>query len=84
MCENLKEQPINDLMKSWENAREYRLGTITIHQNSLLDSKSPEIENLNFNPFENAENLQPVGKIQQIRKKIYEASINTRNKLNSK
>lgn len=84
MCENLEEQPINDLMKSWENAREYRLGVITIYQDELLDSKSSEIKNLNFNPFENAENLQPVGKIQQIRKNIYKASINTRNKLNLK
>ena len=82
MCENLKDQPVNDLMKTWENAPEYILGKITILQDSLLDSKNPDIENLNFNPFENAENLQPVGKIQQIRKKIYEASIATRNKLN--
>lgn len=82
MCENLKDQPVNDLMKTWENAPEYILGKITILQDSLLDSKNPDIEKLNFNPFENAENLQPVGKIQQIRKKIYEASIATRNKLN--
>ncbi len=82
VCENLKDQPINDLMKTWKNAPEYCLGRVIIPQNSLLDSKSPEIENINFNPFENAENLQPVGKIQQIRKKIYEVSIETRNKLN--
>lgn len=82
MCKNLKDQPVNDLMKTWKNAPEYILGKITILQDSLLDSKNPDIENLNFNPFENAENLQPVGKIQQIRKKIYEASIATRNKLN--
>ena len=82
MCANLKDQPVNDLMRTWENAPEFVLGKITILQDSLLDSKNPNIENLNFNPFENAENLQPVGKIQQIRKKIYEASIATRNKLN--
>ena len=83
LCENLKDQPVNDLMKSWKNAPEYCLGKITISQDSLLDSKDPKIENLNFNPFENAENLQPVGKIQQIRKRIYEASIKTRKKLNA-
>ncbi|QOW09609.1 catalase [Kaistella flava (ex Peng et al. 2021)] len=82
LCENLENQPVNDLMKTWKNAPEYCLGKIVIPQDSLLDSNDPEIENLNFNPFENAENLQPVGKIQQIRKQIYEASIATRNKLN--
>ncbi len=82
MCEDLKDQPVNDLMKTWKNAPEYILGKITIPQESLLNSNSPEIENLNFNPFENPETLQPVGKIQQIRKKIYEISIATRNTLN--
>lgn len=82
MCENLKDQPVNDLMKTWKNAPEYTLGTITILQDSMLDATNPEIENLNFNPFENPEILMPVGKIQQIRKKIYEISIATRNKLN--
>lgn len=82
MCENLKDQPVNDLMKTWKNAPEYPLGTITILEDSMLDTSDPEIENLNFNPFENPEMLLPVGKIQQIRKKIYEVSIATRNKLN--
>lgn len=82
MCENVENQPVNDLGKSWKNAPEYLLGRIVIPQESLLDSTDPKIENMNFNPFENPEVLQPVGKIQQIRKKIYEASISTRNKLN--
>ena len=82
MCENLKDQPVNDLMKTWKNAPEYELGKITILQDSLLDSTLPDVENLNFNPFENAEDLQPVGKIQQIRKRIYHASIEVRNRLN--
>lgn len=84
MCQNETDQPINNLMKTWKNAPGYCLGKITIPQNSVIDSKSPEVENLNFDPFENAENLQPVGKIQQIRKKIYKASIETRNNLNRK
>lgn len=66
----------------WKNAPEYVLGKIVIPQDSLLNSNDPEIENLNFNPFENPEILHPVGKIQQIRKRIYEVSIATRNKLN--
>ncbi len=82
MCENVEDQPVNDLMKTWKTAPEYCLGKITIPQNSLLNSEDPEIENLNFNPFENAENLQPVGKIQQIRRRIYDVSIATRNRLN--
>ncbi len=83
LCENLENQPVNDLMKTWKNSPKYVLGKVIIPQDSQLDSNDPEIENLNFNPFENAENLQPVGKIQQIRKKIYEVSIATRNALNS-
>lgn len=82
MCENQKDQPVNNLMKMWKNAPEYTLGKITVPKNSALNSSSSDVENLNFNPFENAETLQPVGKIQHTRKKIYEASISTRNKLN--
>ena len=82
LCENLENQPVNDLMKTWKNAPEYVLGKIVIPQDSTINSENPEIENLNFNPFENAESLQPVGKIQQIRKRIYEVSIATRNRLN--
>ena len=82
LCEDLTDQPVNDLMRDWKNAPKYCLGKITIPKASFLNSEDPAIENLNFNPFENAKNLQPVGKIQQIRKKIYEVSIATRNKLN--
>ena len=82
LCENIEDQPVNDLMKDWKNAPKYCLGKITIPKASLVNSDDPKIENLNFDPFANAENLQPVGKIQQIRKKVYEASISTRNRLN--
>lgn len=80
--ENLEEQPINDLMTKWKNAPEYCLGQIIIAKSSLLNSDNPDVENLNFDPFENKENLQPVGRIQQIRKRVYTASIETRNSLN--
>lgn len=83
LCENLKDQPVNDLMKDWKNAPKYCLGKLTIPKASLVNSEDPQIENLNFDPFENDDNLQPVGKIQQIRKKIYEFSISTRNRLNN-
>ena len=81
-CEDLKSQPVNDLMTDWKNAPEYILGTVHIPKAALLNSDDPAIENLNFNPFENPEELQPVGKIQQIRKRIYEVSAATRNRLN--
>ncbi len=82
LCENLADQPVNDLMKDWKNSKFYHLGTITIPKASFLNSDNLEIENLNFNPFDNSESLQPVGKIQHIRKKIYSTSIETRNNLN--
>ncbi|MCZ2082866.1 MAG: hypothetical protein LC112_01245, partial [Flavobacteriales bacterium] len=53
LCENLENQPVNDLMKTWKNAPEYVLGKIVIPQDSTINSEKPEIENLNFNPFEN-------------------------------
>jgi len=69
-------------MTKWKNAPEYCLGQIIIAKSSLLNSDNPDVENLNFDPFENKENLQPVGRIQQIRKRVYTASIETRNSLN--
>jgi len=84
MCENLENQPINNLKKDWKKAPKFCLGKIKIPKAAFLNSDDPAVENLNFNPFENPEILQPVGKIQQLRKKVYEASIHTRNELNRK
>jgi hypothetical protein len=39
-------------------------------------------ENLSFNPFENSDALQPVGRMQKIRQKIYNTSVSTRQFLN--
>lgn len=83
ICENIEKQPVNDLTKEWKDAPFLKIGTLHFAQNSILNSESAEIENLNFNPFENPENLLPVGKMQQIRKSVYETSIKTRNSLNS-
>lgn len=82
LCDNLHKQPINNLQKKWRNAPTYELGTIHLPAGNLLNSDAPEIENLTFNPFENSEKLQPVGKIQTMRREIYKASIETRNQLN--
>ncbi|CAM3102146.1 catalase [Kaistella daneshvariae] len=84
MCENLEAQPINNLKKEWKKAPKFCLGKIKIPKAAFLNSDDLAIENLSFDPFKNPEILQPVGKIQQIRKKVYEASIRTRNALNQK
>lgn len=83
ICENTDKQPVNDLTKEWKDAPFLKIGTLHFNQNSLLNPKDSEIENLGFNPFENPEKLLPVGKMQQIRKLVYETSITTRNSLNS-
>lgn len=78
LCANIQKQPINDLTKEWKNAPYLNIGSITFFQNSLLDIDKSEVEKLSFNPFENSENLLPVGKIQQLRKSVYETSIKNR------
>ncbi len=82
MCSDREKQPINDLMKEWEDATEIVLGKITLPANHLLDPTAPETEQINFNPFYNPEILQPVGRMQQTRKKIYDISVRTRNLIN--
>ena len=83
ICEDLKKQPVNDLTKTWKDAPTYKIGSLHFKENSLLDPEDQQVENLNFNPFENPESLLPVGKIQQIRKKVYDTSVATRNRLNA-
>lgn len=83
LCENLKKQPVNDLTKEWKDAPFLKIATLNFAQDSLLDANDPQIENMGFNPFENPESLLPVGKMQQIRKSVYETSIRTRNEINA-
>lgn len=82
-CLNLKNQPVNDLTKEWKKSQHIKIATLHFSQKSFLNPEDSELEKLSFNPFENPETLLPVGKIQQIRKEIYETSIATRNLLNS-
>ena len=81
-CNNLILQPVNDLTKEWRKSDFIKIATLKIPQKSLRNPDAAEIENMSFNPFENPEFLQPVGKIQQLRRAVYEKSIETRNRLN--
>lgn len=82
LCEDEKIQPVNNLGKEWKNAPTITLGRLTFTKEGWLDPTAPENEGLGFSPFENVEELQPVGRIQQSRKDIYKTSIDTRRKIN--
>lgn len=84
LCSDLNRHPVNDLTKMWRNATEIEIGILTLPKNSLLNVQDPEVEALVFNPFDNPEQLQPVGKIQQLRNIIYQTAAETRNEINSK
>ena len=73
---NLNEQPVNELNREWQNSEFVPIGSLIF--TSVLRKNDPQQEMLSFNPFENTEGLKPVGKIQQLRKKAYEASYNAR------
>jgi hypothetical protein len=59
-----------------ENSEFASIGTIRITE--LIDKNNQWIENLSFNPFENIEELQPVGRIQKLRDEAYKTSFATR------
>lgn len=73
-----KHQPINKLTQEWTETEDISLGTLHYHQ----VWKNLNLEGESFNPFDNPEIFQPVGKIQQLRKEVYKTSITTRNTLN--
>lgn len=77
---NEKEQPINTLTRDWKNTEFKHFGTLTCLQ--VVEEKGLDLEKLSFNPFKNIEALQPVGKIQHLRKTVYEKSEKIRNNLN--
>lgn len=81
-CQDENDQPVNNLAKEWKNAPSFTLGTLTFSKEGLLDPTLPEHEGIGFNPFENSEALLPVGRIQQVRKDVYQTSIDTRRKMN--
>lgn len=78
LCADIEDQPVNDLSVEWKNAPEFMLGRIQFTRGSLKDSSLIPAHKTSFNPFENPEELQPVGQIQYLRKDVYEASIATR------
>ncbi len=79
-CYNLKDQPVNALNKMWKKSEFVPVGNIQMTE--ILDSKSLENELLSFNPFDNIPELQPVGRIQQLRNAAYSASFETRKNIN--
>lgn len=78
--------PVNNLLKNWseKNSKFITVGKIILPQQAISTYDKPDYENLSFNPFENIAQLQPVGRMQQVRKKIYEVSVATRQALNQK
>lgn len=83
---NKSTTPVNNLLKDWrEKHSEFiTVGKIILPKQHLADYENSDYENLSFNPFENIPELQPVGRMQQVRRKIYEASVRTRQTLNQK
>lgn len=77
--------PVNILSKEWdqEKAPWQVLGRISIPQQKVIEN-SYTLENTSYSPFINPKEMQPVGRIQQTRKEIYQISLETRKKLNEK
>lgn len=73
---NLKDQPVNILHKEWKNSPFIRIGKFIF--TDYVDKNDPNLEQMSFNPFESSEVFQPVGRIQQLRNKAYEASLRER------
>lgn len=86
LATNDKRTPVNDLLKNWrEKHSEFvTVGKIILSRQDISSYENLEYENLSFNPFENPQVLHPVGRMQQVRRRIYEVSIRTRQSLNQK
>lgn len=78
--------PVNNLLKMWreKHAPFVTVGKIILMRQDISNHETADYENLSFNPFENDGLLQPVGRMQQVRRKIYNVSIRTRQQLNQK
>lgn len=79
---NEKEQPINTLTKEWKGGEFKHFGVLECID--VLEENGLDLENKSFNPFDNIEELQPVGKIQYLRKSVYAKSAEIRNRINIK
>ncbi|TXF74910.1 hypothetical protein [Chryseobacterium sp.] len=79
-----RKTPVNNLLKNWKekHSKFITVGTIVLPKQDISRYETMDYENLSFNPFENAEILQPIGRMQKIRQNIYNKSIATRQSLN--
>lgn len=73
---NLKDQPINILHREWTNSPFVPIGKFIF--TSVADKNDRNLEQLSFDPFKSLNVFQPVGRIQQLRKRAYEASLEER------
>ena len=76
--------PVNNLLKKWSerSSKFVTVGRIVLPNQDITEYRKMAYENLSFNPFENADELKPVGRMQKIRQKIYNTSIAARQHLN--
>ena len=79
-AEDEEKQPINDLLIEWPEDCFFSLGTLVFPMQEILGSDNKELEAMDFSPFNNPPELQPVGKIQRTRNLIYKASYEARTK----
>ena len=79
-----RKTPVNNLLKRWreKDSKFITVGKIILPRQDLSRYETMAYENLSFNPFENSDALQPVGRMQKIRQKIYNTSVSTRQFLN--
>ncbi len=73
-CEDIKSQPIQNLAKEWPASQYQVLGKITFPIQQIIPSWDLSMEHMDFNPHHSIPELRPVGRIQEIRKKVYETS----------
>ena len=73
-----KKQPINELLVEWPEDQFVTIGRLEFPKQEIITSGNQELEHTSFSPFQNAEGLLPVGKIQQLRHRAYDASFEAR------
>lgn len=81
-----KKTPVNDLLKEWseKHAKFVTIGRVLLPRQNINYYRNSLHDALSYDPFENIDELKPVGRIQKIRQKIYEASVSTRHALGQK
>lgn len=87
LCRNLKDQPINDLTKEWDekDAPFVTVAKLTIPCQDVPDDGNFDImEHLSFTPFRCIEANRPIGNLQHARLRAYQTASTTRHSLNNK